>query len=427
MTRRVLLHVGTPKTGTSYLQDVLFRNQARLRGRGVLYPADRFDAHFLAALDLMRLPWGGLETEALGRWDALAAEVRAHPGTSIISHEILARATPAQAHRALTSFDEPPSRRRRRGGAEEPTEPVEPAEVHLLLSVRDLVRQVPAEWQENIKHRSSLSYDRFLAQVADPERSSRIGSWFWAVQEIPDILHRWGSSLPPERVHVITVPPSGGAPGELWSRFSTAFDLDGQRLNLDASRANPSLGAPETALLRRINKQLVGVVPPDHYRRLVRELLAHRTLSGRADSPRLGLPTHLHSWVQELQESWVEEITQRGYHVVGDLKDMLATPAAAPTDPDSPEEAQVADAALSAITALIGEQVGTADEVARLRGVEHVLHRQLDEVRDELARSYLRPSFRIRERTVRRLEGSRAGRVAMRGYRGLRPRNSRLA
>ena len=25
--QRVLLHVGTPKTGTSYLQDVLFRNR----------------------------------------------------------------------------------------------------------------------------------------------------------------------------------------------------------------------------------------------------------------------------------------------------------------------------------------------------------------------------------------------------------------
>ncbi len=38
----------------------------------MLYPADRFDAHFLAALDLMQLPWGGLENEAVGAWDALA-------------------------------------------------------------------------------------------------------------------------------------------------------------------------------------------------------------------------------------------------------------------------------------------------------------------------------------------------------------------
>jgi hypothetical protein len=47
MSEKVIVHIGTPKTGTTYLQDVLFRNQRRLAGAGILYPADRFDAHFL--------------------------------------------------------------------------------------------------------------------------------------------------------------------------------------------------------------------------------------------------------------------------------------------------------------------------------------------------------------------------------------------
>ena len=38
MTKRVLLHVGTPKTGTSHLQDVLFRNQREARRAGHLLP-----------------------------------------------------------------------------------------------------------------------------------------------------------------------------------------------------------------------------------------------------------------------------------------------------------------------------------------------------------------------------------------------------
>ena len=166
MSKRVLLHVGCPKTGTSYLQDVLFRNREVLREHDILYPAHRFDAHFLAALDLMTLPWGGLETEAVGAWDALAAQVRDWHGTAIISHEIFARATPAQVARALDSLGD--------------------ADVHLVLSVRDLVRQVPAEWQENVKHRSHITDARFLRTIRDPARESRIGSWFWAVQEIPD-------------------------------------------------------------------------------------------------------------------------------------------------------------------------------------------------------------------------------------------------
>ena len=97
MSQRVLLHVGTPKTGTSYLQDVLFRNRAALARAGILYPADRFDGQFLAALDLMRLPWGGLEAEAIGAWDRLASRSGSWDGTAIISHEILATASRARS------------------------------------------------------------------------------------------------------------------------------------------------------------------------------------------------------------------------------------------------------------------------------------------------------------------------------------------
>ena len=309
MSAKVLLHVGTPKTGTSHLQDVLFRNRERLLQHGVLYPADRFDAHFLAALDLMALPWGGLQAEAIGRWDDLAEQVRHHGGTSIISHEILATASRSQVGRALSSLA-------RDDGTE----------VHLVLSVRDLVRQIPAEWQENVKHRSTVSYEEFLAQLRDPARSGRIASWFWGVQEIPDILDRWGHELPPEHVHLVTVPAPGGPPDLLWQRFSAVLGLDGLELDRETERANPSLGVPETALLRRINKAANPVLDPPDYRPLVRELLAHQTLSRRTRTPRLALPPDLHEWARDLGQRWSEEVRRRGYDVVGDLADLEPGP-----------------------------------------------------------------------------------------------------
>src|SRR5690606_37313287 len=102
--KRVFLHVGTPKTGTSFLQDVLFQNRSTLRDAGINYPASRFDGQFLAALDLMRLPWGGLEQEAVGAWEQLAEEARSWSGTTIISHEIFAHASSPQVKRALDSL-----------------------------------------------------------------------------------------------------------------------------------------------------------------------------------------------------------------------------------------------------------------------------------------------------------------------------------
>lgn len=390
-SRRVLLHVGTPKTGTSHLQDVLFRNRSLLMTHGINYPGQRFDAHFLGALDLMRMTWGGLEKEAVGAWDRLAGSARSWPDTTILSHEIFAAASPEQIDRALTSLGD--------------------AEVHILVSVRDLARQIPAEWQENIKHRHILSYRKFLDQIQDPARSTRVSSWFWSVQEVPAVLARWSEGLPPERVHVITVPPPGAPRDELWTRFSRAFGLDEMELEATSERANPSLGAPETALIRKINKRFNTVVEPADYRPLVRELLVHQTLSARQDSPRLALPPAVHPWARELNQQWVDQVRSAAYDVIGDLDDWLGGPPVEDyVDPDHPRPRQVTDAALDAIGALLQEN-------ARLRQSEVALQSAVT-----AARADGHPVRRVAEQIVHSLEGSAPGRTSLNLYRRARGR-----
>ena len=407
-TQRVLLHVGTPKTGTSYLQDVLFRNRELLVEHGILYPADRFDGQFLAALDLMRLPWGGLEKEAVGAWDRLAEQVRAWHGTAIVSHEVLAHASRAQVGHALASL-----------GADG-TGP-DAVEVHLVVSARDLLRQVPAEWQENVKHRATLSYERFLDELRDPDRASKIASWFWSVQEVPEILERWGAGLPPERVHVVTVPSPGAPPDLLWRRFQRVLALADVPLVEETDRSNPSLGVPETALVRRINRAVNRAVAPAQYRPLVRELIAHRTLSRRTGSPRLALPPEQAKWAQELSAEWVEALRARGYDVVGDLEELLGVaPTRAWADPDDPDEALVADAGVDAIRALLLENARLAESEARLAG-------EVADLRGALERAYLRPTYKLRERAVDALEESGPGTRALGVYRRLRGRSSESA
>jgi hypothetical protein len=402
--RRVLVHVGAPKTGTSFVQDVLWLNRGSLAGQGILYPAERFDEHFLAALDLLELHWGGLERQAVGAWDRLSARVRDWPGTAIISHEILATATRQQVRRALESFGD--------------------AEVHVVLSARDLVRQIPAEWQENLKHRRTVGYREFLDKITDPQRSGELASWFWGVQEVPDILERWGGTLPPERVHLVTVPKPGAPRDLLWERFASVLGLDATALAPETTRANASLGVPETVLVRRINQQVnSGVLRNEDYRALVRELLAHRTLSLRTGSPRLGLPPDVRAWAVELSETWIEVLARRRYDVRGSLdelrpddQDITAAPF---TDPDHPDEHDVADAAVSAAVTLL-------EEVARLLETERSLRRELDDVYEELERSR-GLWFRAKRRLVREAEDHRAVALGLAVYRRVRGSSSRSA
>lgn len=403
MASRVLLHVGTPKTGTTYLQDVCFRNRDLLREHGILYPAHRFDAHFLAALDLMRLPWGGLERQAVGAWDRLAEDVREFDGTAIVSHEILARATAAQTQRALESLGH--------GSG---------TEIHLLLSVRDLVRQIPAEWQENVKHRTTTSYGDFLAELQEPTRRGTIAPWFWAVQELPDIVDRWRHDLPASQVHLVTVPPSGSPRDLLWTRFVEAFGLGEVPLDLGTDRANVSLGVPETYLLRQVNVLANDRVEPADYRALVRELLAHRTLSARTGSPRLGLPPACYPWVAALIGDWVKELEHQGYDVVGSLAELRGTPPAAYADPDTPDLDQVVDAAATSIVALV-------QDVGRWRTNETRLHEEIAELHRQLAEARRSPYLKAKEAVYRLLVKSWFGKKLLGAYHRARGSSSRLA
>lgn len=391
---KVLVHVGAPKTGTSFVQDLLFKNRDELAAQGILYPAERFDEHFLAALDLMELPWGGLEREAVGAWDRVAERVRGFDGTSIVSHEILAVASRRQAERAIASFGD--------------------AEVHVVLSARDLVRQIPAEWQENVKHRRTLEYAAFLDQVRDPARGGELASWFWGVQEVPDILARWGAGLEPSHVHLVTVPPPGAPRDLLWQRFASVLGLDPMAYDTSSERANPSLGAAETDYIRRVNTRVNGLLSNEHYREFVRELLAHRTLSRRTSSARLAVPPEIREWATALSQEWVDVLATKGYDVVGALDELL--PHDDPeeyVDPDLP--AHDDDVALETAVTLL-------TEAARLRDEVHQLRAELDQARRDLDDAHAGFVLRGKRRFVRAADDSRVVGAVLRGYRKVRGR-----
>lgn len=344
MTRRVYLHVGAPKTGTTYLQDRLALNRQELARHDVHYPLGLQASHFKAALDLLDVSWGGQREGARGEWAKLVDRVNRHDGTVIVSHEILAGAPPQQIRRAMTDL--------------------EGSEVHLVYSARDLARQIPAEWQEGVKHRRRRSFARFLRQVQNARRTKPT-MWFWKAQGLPDVLTRWGHGLPPEQIHLVTVPQAGAPRDLLWLRYCEAFGIDPAWAPAESSRENVSIGTAETALLRRLNRRLKQAgLPGEDYRRLVRQLVVHETLAQRTGMTRATLPPDAYPWVEEIAQEWVDWVEGSGIHVVGDVEDLR--PVRPPEDavwcdPDRPRRRDMVDAALDAMVALTLEASSRPD------------------------------------------------------------------
>lgn len=344
MTRVVYLHVGAPKTGTTYLQDRLALNKASLARHDVHYPLALHASQFRPALDLLEMPWGGLQENVDGEWDGLINRVRRQQGKVIVSHEILAAAKPTQVRRAMAGF--------------------EGAEVHLVYSARDLARQIPAEWQEGIKHQRKQGFAGFLRRV-QTSRRSKPNMWFWRVQSLPDVLTRWSKGLPPERVHLVTVPQSGAPREELWHRYCRAFDIDPAWAPEQSDRENVSIGAAETTLIRRLNRRLKQAgLPSEEYRRLIRELVVHQTLAQRPNMSKVTLPPAAFPWADEVAEEWIQWVVGSGIDVIGDVEDLRPV---APhegevwANPDRPRRPQMVEAALDAMVALAVEAAQRPD------------------------------------------------------------------
>lgn len=330
---RVFLHLGAPKTGTTYLQDTAAANRELFARYGVRYPETPSGTHFEAAIDLLDHHWGGALVHARGDWEKLAVMARTSEADVVVSHEVLAAATPEQADRALADL--------------------EPAEVHLVYSARDLRRQIPAEYQEQVKHRRAITFEQFLDELRADDRSAP-AKWFWKVQDLPGVMRRWGRGVPVERQHVITVPPAGAEPEILWQRFTRVLGLPDDLPYDAAARHNSSMGAVETELIRRLNARVKGTgIPQEVYGHLVREVMVHRQLAVREDSDPVVVPEDLRPWVEAVSADWRDWLTHSGVDVVGDVDDLSPRWPQEPVEPPDVAEPELVDAALDALEAVL--------------------------------------------------------------------------
>jgi hypothetical protein len=121
MARRLYLHIGTPKSATTYLQDLCGHNAHVLAAAGILWPlGDRY----APIRDLL----GTREAaEDAGAWTDLADQIRRHHGDVVFSNEVLVALNVRQISRLVTA--------------------VSSTDVWVIITARDLGRVMPSYWQ----------------------------------------------------------------------------------------------------------------------------------------------------------------------------------------------------------------------------------------------------------------------------------------
>jgi hypothetical protein len=407
---RVFLHIGEPKTGTTFLQQVMWRNRSELAAQGVVLPGHHPQDHYRASQDLRGIPKLASDPAGSwsGEWEILARQAQQAGRVAVISHELFSAADGPQAERAVASL--------------------QPAEVHVVLTVRDMATLLPAEWQETVKHRNARGFHDWLEDVIDRESYSadRRQWWFWRVHDTRAILDIWAAYVPPERIHVITTPPRGSDNGLLWQRFAALLDVDPASVDITRARANTSLGLPEIEFLRRLNEVLPDEVPDWFYMWNVKEAVAHRALAARPREGRLVIPADRDDWARKQADTLIAALGDSSYDIVGDLDELRpADPpdAAEPSATPSPAD-QVLDAAVQAASALVVNQYRKEFPAARPQPVQDRQRGLVARVESTVASSprlkrtvrelssRFPPVRRLRIVAWRRLERRRAGKHA---------------
>jgi hypothetical protein len=318
---RLVLHVGLMKSGTTFIQGRCNANREKLAAQGVLFPGPNWVRQVHAIQDFMEMGHA-----RPGRWAELRSEIRAHPGTAVISMEYLG---PIRAMRIQKMVEDFPG-----------------TEITVVITLRDLGRGVPAMWQESVKNRKSWTWAEYVHGIEHGDDDA--GRHFWNQQGAARIVRRWSEGVGAQNVVVITVPPPGAAPELLWDRFAEAAGIKPDDWD-EAPRANESLGAASALVMRQLNVELADL-SRGAYTRRVKAFAKHTMVTRKSEEDPIGFTVP--RWLKHRARRDGKQIAGSGVRIIGDLAELEPLDVRG-VDPMTVPAEQVRDAAVAGLSVVL--------------------------------------------------------------------------
>lgn len=336
MADRVYLHVGTMKSATSYLQSLCQRNHQQLARQGVLWlPIGTQHASVNNMVLRSRLA-----IRPPKDWREAVAQIREHSGSVLLSNETMARRPPQRIRRLLKEL--------------------KPADVHVIITARDLARVVPSYWQTTLRNQGVVpwaTYAEWICSDDPPPEGKETADWFWDRQDLARIVATWMEQVGADRLTVVTVPPSGSPPEVTAERFLSVAGVDARKFK-QPKAANESLSLRSAELLRQLNVRVQRDDKAEHKRVVRKELVNNALAHVGTSTDRYGLSPAQHAWVRDRSQQVVKALAQSGVSVVGDLDDLVppTDPPSGLRDPAATSAEELLDAALDAMARLAEAQ-----------------------------------------------------------------------
>lgn len=365
MVQRLYLHIGLPKSGSTFLQSAIGGNRSALKEHGYAYPYVQQEGMFHAAVEMAGNPehWGLRREDVDGTFAAMLQRGRDLERTVVISHEIFGAASPTQVEAITAQLAD--------------------FEVHLVVTVRNIARMFTAQWQEAVKNGNDESFADFAErQLATlPEPGDRVMAGFWRGQNLAWLLDRWRPHVPPERTHVVVSPAGGADPEVLWRRFAEAIGFPADAVDVSTlPGSNESLGTPQIALLRQVVSSLDGRLEQPWYSLVAKRWFAQSMLS-KVSARKPVTPAPVAEQLAGVARGWIELVETDGYQVHGDLAELLpAVPPDGTPHPDDATAEEQLDGLPDVLAAMLLRVRDDRQQIADLKAANSELEAQVAEL-----------------------------------------------
>ena len=235
--RKLVIHAGFHKTGTTALQHSLSASESALRSQGWSYPVlSHGKSQSDSALALAKRGWGwkggGSKPIPMKTWDRLVARINRDSSNSVISSEFFSEIQLADIERIKTAFPK--------------------HEVHIVFTIRALDALFPSNFQQALKGGSDLSYEDWLERILDDYQKGKRSS-FWRRNQHALVIGQWARVFGSEKVTLITSDVQNQS--ALYERFETLLGLKPDSLVRESSTGlNRGLLLDEISLILEVNR-----------------------------------------------------------------------------------------------------------------------------------------------------------------------------
>jgi hypothetical protein len=231
MTRRVVIHIGPPKTGSTTLQDALRDNRDDLKRAGIRYAGSGTQSSAAAMWATRRKDRTTGRQVPASAWKQLLKEINdSIESTVVVSSEWFAAATSAQIR---TISQELPG-----------------AEYQIVIALRSLDRILPSRWRQNVIEGATYSFTEWLELIFSPN-TNPYGTRFWHQHRHDELVQRWGEVFGQRAITAICVDDAD--PDRLLRHMESLIGAEEGALGTRRHVRNVSLDGVTVEGIRRFN------------------------------------------------------------------------------------------------------------------------------------------------------------------------------